>query len=188
MRELSLHILDVLENALEAGSSRMDVSIDEDRKEDRLVIDIVDNGRGMGKEQLESVLDPFFTTRQTRHVGLGLPLFSDAARRCDGDLVIQSEPGKGTHVRATFRHSHIDRSPLGDTSGALLAVLLSGHAVDLSYRHRVDGREFHFDSSEIRSELGDVPVTHPKVREWLFRSLQQEEAALFHEGGQPGAH
>jgi anti-sigma regulatory factor (Ser/Thr protein kinase) len=186
VRELSLHILDVLQNALEAGASRIDVSVEEDLKQDRFLIEIVDNGRGMNKEQAENVLDPFFTTRQTRHVGLGLPLFQDAARRCDGDLTVRSEPGKGTRVYASFTHSHIDRAPLGDMPGALLAVLLSGHPVDLSYRHRVDAREFRFDSAEIRRELGDVSLTHPKVRGWFSRFLQEEETALLAEGQQHG--
>ncbi len=87
MRELSLHVLDVVENAVEAGASWIQVRIDEDVEADLLRIEIVDNGRGMSKELVQKVLNPFYTTRKTRHVGLGLPLFREAARRCDGDLV-----------------------------------------------------------------------------------------------------
>jgi anti-sigma regulatory factor (Ser/Thr protein kinase) len=187
VRELSLHILDLLENAVEAGASRIDLSIREDLQADWMVIEIADDGCGMRKELIEKVLDPFCTTRKTRHVGLGLPLFSEAARRCGGDLVIQSTPGKGTKVEATFRHSHIDRAPLGDMPAALLAILLSERPVDLDYCHQVGLREFRFDSSEIRKELEDVPLNHPKVRDWIFQLLQEGEASLFQEkqGWQP---
>jgi anti-sigma regulatory factor (Ser/Thr protein kinase) len=181
VRELSLHILDLLENAAEAGASKIKIKIEEDLKTDWTVIEIMDNGRGMSQELIERVLDPFCTTRTTRHVGLGLPLFLEAARRCGGDLVIQSNPGKGTRVRATFRHSHIDRAPLGDIPGALMAILLSEHPVDLDYCHRIDSGEFRFDSSEIRKELENVPLSHPKVRDWLVHVLHEGEANLVDE-------
>lgn len=178
MRELSLHVLDVMENAVEAGATRIEVRIDEDLEADRLSIEVADNGRGMSKEMTQRVLDPFFTTRKTRHVGLGLPLFAAAARQCDGDLTIESEPGKGTRVRATFRHSHIDRAPIGDMPSALMAILLSGRPVDVAYVHRVGQAEFAFDSADVRRELGDVPLTHPAVRQWLWEALREGEESL----------
>ncbi len=188
MLELSLHILDVIENAVEAGASRIQVRIEEDLNANLLTIEIADNGRGMSKELLAKVLNPFYTTRKTRHVGLGLPLFLEAARRCDGDLTIQSEPGKGTRVRATFRHSHVDRAPLGDIPSALLAILLSERPVELDYRHRVGDRTFEIDTEEIRRELGDVPLTHPRIRDWLFQELREGEASLRLRGeGEPYA-
>ncbi len=184
MLELSLHVLDVIENAVEAGASRIQVRIEEDRDADLLLIEIVDDGRGMSEAVLKRVLNPFYTTRNTRHVGLGLPLFLEAARRCEGDLIIQSEPGKGTRVKATFRHSHIDRAPLGNIPSALLAILLSEHPVDLDYSHRVGDRNFHLDTGEIRKELGDVPLTYPTIRDWLFQELREGETSLHPEGKQ----
>jgi hypothetical protein len=178
VRELSLHILDVLENSIEAGASRIVLSIEEDPGRDTLVIEVTDDGHGMNTEKAERVLDPFYTTRETRHVGLGLPLFAAAARRCDGDLILQSVPGMGTRLRATFRRSHIDRAPTGDIPSVLLAALLSEHPVDLDYVHKVDGREFRFDSSEIRRDLGEVPLTHPKVRAWISGFLKEGEESL----------
>ncbi len=215
MREISLHILDLLENAVEAGASKIEIRIEEDLKADRLLIEIADNGCGMSDALIARVLDPFCTTRNTRHVGLGLPLVLEAARRCEGNLEIQSEPGKGTRVRVTFRHSHIDRAPLGNMATALLAILLSERSVDLDYCHRVNlstprsevrgllevhpeprlstppsglcaaervnSREFRFDSSEVRRELKDIPLTHPRVRDWLIQLLHEGEAGLFQE-------
>ncbi len=178
MRELSLHILDVLENALEAGASRIQVRIDEDLESDLLSIEIIDNGRGMNKEVVEKVLDPFCTTRKTRHVGLGLPLFRDAALRCNGELTVQSEPGKGTRVRAVFVRDHVDRAPLGDIASALLAALLSRQSIDLDYAHRVGNRIYRLDTAEVRKELGEVPLNYPKIRDWLFQELCEGEASL----------
>jgi hypothetical protein len=178
---LSLHILDVLENAVEAGASMITVRIEEDLRADWMAIEIVDNGRGMDHSVIQRGFDPFYTTRETRHVGLGLPLLRDAARRCDGDLDIQSELGKGTRLKVTFRRSHIDRAPLGDMPAALLAVLLSERPVDLEYSHKVGSEEFRFDSSEVKQELEDIPLTHPRVRGWILQTLQEGEASLSHE-------
>ena len=182
MRELSLHILDALENSVEAGATRLELLIKEDLKKDVLEIVIRDNGRGMSKEFVQQVLNPFVTTRTTRHVGLGLPLFAAAAHRCNGDLRIESELGVGTTVTATFQHSHIDRAPRGDIPGTLLAIILSDRPVDVLYKHcycvpgrrgRVDRRTFELDTAEVRRELGTVPLSHPPVREWLETTLRE---------------
>ncbi len=178
MRELSLHILDALENSVEAGATRIELRIQEDLQRDRLAITIIDNGRGMNEDLVRKVLDPFVTTRVTRHVGLGLPLFAAAAERCAGALQIQSQPGIGTTLVATFQHSHIDRAPLGDLAGSLMAVLLSQRPVDIHYKHTVDGREFDLDTAEIRRQLEGVPLAHPLVREWLQSTLTEGLAAL----------
>ena len=176
--ELSLHILDILENSIVAGATRVELRIEEDLQADRLTIEIIDNGKGMDEETLARVLDPFFTTRKTHHVGLGLPLFAAAAEWCNGRLHIESSVGQGTRVVATFQHSHIDRAPLGDVKSTLLAFLLAERPVDLHYVHRVDGRTFEFDTAELRAELGDVPLTHPAVRRWLGEFIGEGEGEL----------
>lgn len=178
MRELSLHVLDALENSVEAGATRISLLIEEDLAADQLRIVIRDNGKGMSQEFVKRVLNPFVTTRKTRHVGLGLPLFAAAAQRCNGELRIDSEVGVGTTIVATFQHSHIDRAPLGDIAGSIMAILLSERPVDIHYRHVVGKREFKLDTAEIRKELGDVPLTHPKVREWLESTLTEGLASL----------
>ena len=178
MREISLHILDVLQNSLEAGASKVTLTIEEDLRADRLTITVTDNGRGMDADTVTKVLDPFFTTRTTRHVGLGLPLFAAAARRCNGDLMVESEPGKGTTVRATFQHSHIDRAPLGDIRNTILSFLLAARPVDLHYIHRVNDRQFEFDTADLRAELGNVPLSYPAVRDWLSEFIAEGEQEI----------
>jgi len=177
MRELSLHILDAMENSLEGGSTLIEVIIKEDLAADRLTITVQDNGRGINQAQLARVFDPFFTTRSTRHVGLGIPFFEAAAERCNGSLTVTSQPGEGTTLQATFQHSHIDRAPLGDITGTLLAVILSG-SCDVHYVHRVDMRQFEFHTADMRAELEEIPLTHPAVQKWLQEFITEGEAEL----------
>ena len=178
MRELSLHILDVLENGLAAGATLLELEIIESSARNLLSIRVSDNGRGMDARTLARVTDPFFTTRTTRDVGLGLPLLRAAAERCNGRLTIDSQPGQGTRVVADFERDHIDRAPLGDMKSTLLGVILSEGACDLCYAHRVDAREFGVDTRELRARLGGVPLTHPSVRAWLEEYLDQEPMVL----------
>lgn len=178
MRELSLHILDVVQNSLEAGAAHITIEIDENLAEDRLIIRVTDDGRGMDAETLRRVMDPFFTTRTTRHVGLGIPLLKAVAEQCGGRLTVQSAPGRGTTVTAKFQHSHIDRAPLGDMPASLMTILLAERPVEVRYVHRVNEREFVLDTRELREVLGEVPLTHPKIRPWLYDYLRQGEAGL----------
>ncbi|MFP3895457.1 MAG: ATP-binding protein [Anaerolineales bacterium] len=182
MRELSLHILDLLQNALEAGASYVELEIVEDIAQNRLSISVEDNGRGMSKEALARIDDPFFTTRRSRRVGLGIPLLKAAARRCNGDVSVTSKMAVGTRVEAHFERDHIDRAPLGDMvstlSGFILTSPAKGEACDMRYTHRIDGRTFTFDTREIRETLGGVPLTHPRVRRWMEDFLQQGFAEL----------
>jgi anti-sigma regulatory factor (Ser/Thr protein kinase) len=178
MRELSLHILDVVENAVEAGAHQIDLAIVEDLMDDRLIITVRDDGRGMDATTLNKVRDPFFTTRTTRHVGLGIPLFAAAAERCGGKLDIESKPGQGTKLTATFQLGHIDRAPLGDMCNTLICILMRGADLDLHYTHRIGVHAFEFDTREIKQELGDVPLSYPDVRAWLSEFVAQGEQQL----------
>jgi len=174
-----LHLLDLLENAIEAGASRIKLAIEEDLSKDLLRITVTDNGRGMDKATLERMRDPFFTTRTTRRVGLGIPLFAATAERCNGSFRIESAPGEGTIIAATFQHSHIDRPPIGDMVTTLLSVILGQEQVDLHYHHKVNERDFEFNTEEVRTKLGEVPISHPLVRRWLKGYLQEGLSALY---------
>lgn len=178
MRELSMHILDLLQNALEAGATQVDLSIVEDLAADRLTITVRDNGRGMDAETARQAVSPFFTTRTTRHVGLGLPLLAQAAELCAGGLTLQSAWGQGTTVTAGFRHSHLDRAPLGNITDTLLAFLLSKQEVRLRYRHQVNDKTFESDTADLQAEPGEVPLSHPQVWPWLSEYIAEGEAEL----------
>ncbi len=167
MLEISLHILDIINNSVKAGASLIGVTVCEDRQGNRLSVEITDNGCGMDEAFLRSVTDPFKTTRTTRKVGLGLSLFKAAAEAAGGSFAIESEKGKGTAVRADFVYNHIDRQPLGDMAQTITTVLSGNPAIDFQYRHTVDGREFLLDTREVRQVLGDVELSQPEIILWL---------------------
>ncbi len=153
MEDLSLHILDIVENSIRAKASRIEIKVIEDIRKDLLTIEIKDNGQGIDEETVKKVLDPFFTTRTTRRVGLGLPLLSQAARESGGDVEIESKVSRGTRVKATFGYSHIDRKPLGNM-GATLTTLIAGNPeVDFIYEHKNDELEYRLDTKEIRTRI-----------------------------------
>ena len=168
MKELALHILDISQNSITAGADLVDVTIREDSKQDRMSIEIRDNGSGIPAEMLENITDPFVTTRTTRKVGLGLNLFQAGALACDGSFDVHSKPGEGTDVKAVYRRSHIDRAPLGNMPDTIVTMLMSfGHA-RLVYTHELDGRRFVFDSQEITDTFDDPDaLTDPEVLEWV---------------------
>jgi anti-sigma regulatory factor (Ser/Thr protein kinase) len=172
MRELSLHILDVVENGITAGGDCIWIKVDEARKKDRLTIVIRDNGRGMPAAKLENIDDPFITSRTTRRVGLGLSLFAAAARRCEGTLRVDSEPGKGTKVEATFRYNHIDRAPLGDMAATVGTLIIGNPGIDFVYAHRIDDRDFYLDTREVRKEMQNRSLSDPTVIYHLTESIR----------------
>lgn len=163
MIELALHILDIAENSTRAEATFVEITVTEDLKADVLSFEIKDNGTGMDEETLKRAMDPFYTTKKVRRIGLGLPMLAQAAQRTDGRFVIESHPGRGTRVYAGFRHSHIDRQPLGDIPGVVSALVLGNPDVDFLYTHNRDGRTYTLDTREIRAELGDVPLNHIEV-------------------------
>lgn len=141
-----MHVLDIVENSTRAGATRVEITIVEDYDNDLLTIDIRDNGSGMDEGMKEKLLDPFFTTKTTRRVGLGLPLLAQATRDAEGHLEIDTAPGKGTAVHASFRHSHPDRQPLGDMLLTVKTVVLSNPDLILTYEHRNGDEVYRFST------------------------------------------
>jgi K+-sensing histidine kinase KdpD len=148
MQDLSLHILDVAENSISGAARRIEIRVDEDAANDVLTIEIKDDGKGMDEQALQKALDPFFTTRTTRKVGLGLSLFAQASRESDGAVELDSRPGGGTTVRATFHPSHPDCKPMGDIYETM-RTLVAGHPeIDFLFEHRKNGAVYRFDTRE----------------------------------------
>ena len=172
MRELSLHILDVVENGITAGGNCIWIEVDEARKKDRLKIVIRDNGSGMPIEKLDNINDPFITSRTTRRVGLGLSLLSAAAERCDGTLRVDTQPGKGTEIEAIFRYNHIDRAPLGDMAATITTLVIGNPGIDFVYSHCIDGNDFSLDTREIRAEMDDLSLSDPVVIHHLTETIR----------------
>ena len=173
MKEISLNILDVAQNSLRANATEINILVFFDTAADRLTVSIKDNGCGMSQEFVSRVLDPFTTTRTTRRVGLGLPLFRQSALEAGGDLSIESREGKGTEVAAWFRTSHIDSMPLGDLAGTVTTLLNANDSVRYILVYRVDDREFVFDTEQAKKILQDVPLSAPEVAAFLEDYIKQ---------------
>lgn len=174
MIELALHILDIAENSLRAEATLVEITVTEDLVADRLVIDIRDNGKGMTEAEVTKAMDPFYTTKKVRRFGLGLPMLSQAAHTTGGSFTIESTPGVGTRVRAEFVYSHIDRQPMGDIPGTLIALILEKPEVDICYTHRKNGQTYILDTREIREELGDdIPLNHQEVLQLVRNNIKE---------------
>lgn len=178
MRELSLNVLDVAQNSIVAGASLITLTVFESRVENRLTLTIEDNGRGMTEAQLAQVRDPFFTTRTTRRVGMGIPLFRMAAEMAGGSLHIESQLGKGTIVIAEFVLNHIDRMPLGDMNGTISALIRLNPDLDFVFRHTTDDGTFELDTRSLREILGEVPFSEPDVMSWINAYLAENTLPL----------
>ena len=163
MEDLSLHILDVAENSVNAGATFIQISIAENTVQDLLILTIEDNGRGMPPEFVQKVLDPFCTTRTTRKVGLGLSLLAQSARETGGDIRLQSFPDKGTVVTADFRPSHIDMKPLGNIADTITTLIAGNPETDFLFRYDRNNRNYSLDTREIRAALEEVPINSADV-------------------------
>ncbi len=171
MKELSLHILDVIQNSLKAGATCVEIKVEE--RDDVFRFSVKDNGCGMSEEFLQKVRDPFTTTRTTRKIGLGIPLLEAAAMQCNGKLEISSAVGVGTELTASFQNSHIDRAPLGDIAQTMVTVI-SGHPqVTFLYTHCCGDQTFVFSTEEAQAILQDVPLDTPEVLQWIGEHLTQ---------------
>ncbi len=167
MKELSLHILDIAKNSVKAKAEKIQIKVSEDQEKNLLEITIDDNGCGMSEEFLKTVRDPFSTTRTTRKVGLGIPLFEAAAVQCGGRLEISSKVGQGTSLYVCFELNSIDRAPLGDMAGTMTTLISGSPDINFIYTHIKNGKTFELDTEELKEVLGDVPLDVPEVVMWI---------------------
>lgn len=173
MQDLSLHLLDLVQNSVAAGANLVKIIIYEDGQKDWLSIGIEDDGRGMDEETIKRVTDPFYTTRTTRKVGLGLPLFQATTQRCEGTLTIKSAVGKGTEIKAGLRLRHIDRPPFGKLDDTMTTLILCNPEIDFVYSHKTNYGEFRLDTREIRQTIGEIPIEHPEIIAWIQSHIKE---------------
>jgi hypothetical protein len=176
MEDLSLHILDIVENSVAAQAGTIEIRLSEDKKKDVLSVEVIDNGIGMDEETQKKALDPFFTSKKVRRFGLGLSLLSESAKAANGHLSIKSKKGKGTRIRANFQYSHIDRRPLGNIGQTITTLVIGNPDVDFIYIHKKDGHRYVFDTRKIRSQLKGIPMNSldgmRMIREELRKDLK----------------
>ena len=174
MRELSLNVLDIAQNSISADASLIEIEVLENTEKKELVIGIYDNGKGMTQEQVQNVQDPFFTTRTTRKVGMGIPLFKLAAEQTGGSLEITSEVGVGTCVRTVFKTDSIDFTPIGDMDSTIITLITMNTDRDFIYRFGIDEKEFTLSTGELKGILGDVPLSEPSIAQWIREYLSEQ--------------
>lgn len=182
MKELSLNILDITENSVKAGATLTEISLDE--TEDTIIFSVIDNGCGMTEEVLKTVLNPFYTTRTTRKVGMGLPLLKLAAEQTGGSLEIESRhvddfpDNHGTTVKTVFYKNHIDCAPLGDVVETV-KTLIQGHPdTDFLFTHKQKSGEVSLDTRELRQVLEGVPLNTYEVIKWIEEFLNEQYSQI----------
>ncbi|MEW6619208.1 MAG: ATP-binding protein [bacterium] len=174
MEDLSLHILDIVENSIRAGAKRVKIKIDENLKKDVLKIEMNDDGFGMDEETVKKATDPFFTTKKTRKVGLGLSLLAQAANECDGKFEIKSKKGIGTKITASFKHSHIDRKPIGDMKQTIMTLIAGNPEIDFFYQHKKENLTYSLDTDKIKADLDEIPINNVEVLKLIQKDLMED--------------
>lgn len=178
MKDLSLHILDIVQNSTRANASLVKVEVEEDTERNLISITIKDDGSGMPEDMVKNVADPYVTSRTTRKVGLGIPLFKQSAVQSGGGLHIISELGIGTTIMATFQLDNIDTPPWGDLAG-VIALLASGNpTVEFFYTHSYNGVEYVFDTLAVKEVLGDTPISDLQVASFLKAMIAENLAEI----------
>jgi hypothetical protein len=171
--------MDIAQNSIRARATRIEIDVEERIPRDAFIITIRDNGEGMDAATVARVTDPFFTSRTTRKVGLGIPLLKQNAEATGGSVTIQSAPGEGATVRAFFTYSHLDRPPAGDIPGTIVLLVAANPGVEVRYRHVTDKGEYTFNSREVKDFLGDVPLDDPDIvaalREMIAENIKEIE-------------
>lgn len=178
MRELSLNILDIAQNSISAGASLIEIKVKENTAKNLMNISITDNGCGMDEEQVRLVRDPFYTTRTTRKVGMGIPLFQMEAEMTGGALDIESEKGKGTRIEAVFHTDHWDFIPLGDIVSTVVTLVTMNTDRDFIYSHEFDSETFKIDTRVLKDILEGVPLDTHEVQLWIKEYINEQLSSL----------
>ncbi len=173
MKEISMHIMDIIENSVKAEARDIKVEIIESETENIFSLYVEDNGCGMSLDMLEKVRDPFTTSRTTRKVGLGIPMLEQTCIQCNGGLYLESTPGKGTVLKAHMEYNNIDRPPMGDIINSLYLLLIMHPETDFLYIHRFNENEFILDTKEIKEIIDPMPLNDPEIGEWLKSFIEE---------------
>lgn len=182
MDDLSLFLLDIVENSLNANAKNIEVTLSEDDSKNTITLQVSDNGKGMDQETAEKAVDPFYTTRTTRKVGLGLPFLRQTALTCGGNFNISSERNVGTSVFATFQKNHIDTPPLGNIADTIITILLHPGIHQFIYTHVYNGSTFVFDLEEVKAILDGVSIQDVEIITYIKQYIESNLITL--RGGQ----
>lgn len=173
--EISLNILDIAQNSIRANASLIQISVAQDTVAKTLSVTIQDDGCGMTEQQVQQVIDPFYTTRTTRKIGLGVPFFRSEALMTGGTFSITSTPGVGTTTTAVFHTDHIDCMPIGDLNSTILILITMNETIDFLYAYSNQNKSFSLDTRELRQILNDIPFSTPDVKQFIQAYLYEHQ-------------
>lgn len=173
MKSIAYHILDIAQNAIQAESKKVQIYIEESDSDGLLQIIIADNGKGMTEDQVENATDPYFTSRTTRKVGMGLPLLKQNAERTGGNFKIESELGKGTSVSAVFVKSNIDCPSKGDIVGTIHQLITSNSTINIYFCYIKNGKKFELNTQEIKEVLDGTPLYHKEISSYIREMIEE---------------
>ena len=173
MKYLSDHILDIVNNSIRANATLIEIDITEDISNDIYSLTIKDNGDGMSQEEIQKAIDPFYTSRTYRKVGLGLPLLKQNTERTGGKFHIDSSPKNGTIIKSVFKHKNIDRPTIGNISETLIIIITGTPEIDIVYSHHINTKQFIFDTREIKKELGNISISNLEVRHFMQEMINE---------------
>jgi hypothetical protein len=171
MHEISLNVLDIVQNSIKANANLIEITIEKDTFKNQLYIGINDNGCGMDKQMLNKIIDPFFTTRTTRKVGLGVPFFKMSAELTGGDFKILSKLGVGTKIQAVYNYNHIDMMPIGNITQTITTLIQLNPDIDFIYKYIVNKKEFILNTIEIKNVLDGVPINSFDVIKFIENNI-----------------
>lgn len=180
MDELSLYILDITMNSVRAGATEISITLNED--DEWFTFSVSDNGCGMTKEQLEKLDNPFFTTRKTRKVGLGIPFLKMLAEMTGGNVSITSVSEKessehGTTTTARFGKNHIDFIPLGDIVETVKTLIQGSPEINFVFVHTMKNGSVTLSCAALREILGDISLAEPEILAWIDGNLREQYAS-----------
>jgi anti-sigma regulatory factor (Ser/Thr protein kinase) len=178
MKELALNILDIAQNSITAGASNIGIHVEESEGENVFRITVVDDGCGMSEEMVQRVTDPYFTSRTTRKVGMGIPLLMHSAEQAGGHLRIESEVDKGTTLEAMFEYNHIDRPELGDIAGVMTILIGGNPDIRFQYTHKKNGQDFSLDTNDVVETLEGIPINEPEVLKFIREMIRENLGLL----------
>lgn len=179
MKDISLHLMDIAQNSIVAGADRISINMKVYGIPEKLYLEILDNGKGMDKEFLQKVTDPFKTTRTTRDVGLGIPLLKQSTQMAGGDLTLYSEPNKGTKLQASFEVNNIDRIPLGDISETLTMLISANKNISWTIQFSCQNEDIILDTDQIKELLDGVPMDNKDVLKWIQNTISDSIKLVF---------
>ncbi len=178
MQDMSMYCLDIVMNSIKAQATEIKITLIDSKEEDVLSLRIEDNGCGMSEAMQARVCDPFFTTRTTRKVGLGVAFFKSMAMQCEGNFELSSKENVGTMIYSSVKKSHWDAPPLGNMPETLITLIQAKENIHYIFSYQSDKGLFILDTEEIKVILDGVSLLEPSILIWIKEYVSEQLALI----------